>query len=1746
VRENYPKTPLLIDPFNAMGFVFVLRAATFTRIVSSPASCIAAAVFFGVFFASHRAGAQNATESSGDVTIEAESPAAQTSRPLADPNGGTATYSWSTSTAIGGFSGSGLIQVLPNDGNTVTGNWTTTSPELQYTVNFTNPGTYYVWLRGYAETTETVSVYVGLDGASPAAAQIDLPKLGGWSWSNTAAGSAVPVAVTVGSAGAHTLNIWMRDAGFALDKILLTRNANFSAEYSTDFWRNQSIYQIVTDRFFDGDPSNNSAVPNYNPSNGGQAHGGDFKGIEQKLDYIKALGATAIWMSPVVKNANGDYHGYAATDFYQTNPRMGTLADLQHMVSEAHKRGLLVINDVVVNHGSTWVDSADAGWAAFKYPPTGYNLKYNSGGNTYATPFDNASLNAAFGNTGLANIFHNNGGTQNWGDSTQVELGELSSLDDFKTETTYVRQKMKEIWTYWISAAGFDAYRLDTVKHVEMGFWDEWSPAIRAAAAAADKPNFFQFGEVYDGSDAKVGSYTGAKTSGIFKMESAIDYPLYYQMSSVFATATGNTGQIENRYNNLTAANYDASALDSLILNLDNHDQPRFLSASGSSAARLEVALAFLYTSRGIPSLYYGTEQDFNGGADPWDREDMFAGQFEGGPSLGDNFNMTGSRFKLVAKLNNLRRLFPALRTGTHNNLWSNWSAPGLFAYARRLGTEEVYVILNTATSSQTIGARPTIHPAGTILVNVLNPSETVTVTSGTDGIPAITMPATSYKMFVAQAQVKPLSPVVGAITPAHDAASISPAALVTVTFSQAMNPAATQAAFSTTPATTGTFAWGSGNTTLTYTPSSNLAGGTLYTVRIDGTAADAGGLTLYAPFESRFTTGASSSLARPSVNSFSSSNITDASATLGASVTPNGAATTVSFEYGSSVFYGSTTANQSVGTGNSPLPAGANLSGLLPSTTYHFRVAATNSQGTTYGPAATFATSAILPQVTTTAASFVTTTTASLNGDVNPNGLPTAIWFEYGVQPNVLTITTASQDVGNGTANIYPWASIGGLYPDTTYFFRIVALTGSDVVRGALQSFTTLAVKPAISAVGATGINSTVATLNSTVNPNGSDSSAWFEYGTTTGYGTATAAQTIAAASANATVSSSLTGLVAGQTYHFRAAASNPNGATYGSDQSFTTGFPAPSVTTGAASPITTTNATVSGTVNPNGRASGYWVEYGTTASYGLSTRQSAADDAEAYSSFSYTSPNNTGGSGFGSFMSYTTTSSSRGGVRLVTSSSTGGTANRMIDGAKSFSAYAGTSTSRGSHSGYRALSNPNQQHGTFTFSVRFDLDNTKGFSGLNIKSQTGTSFGTGELVSVGMMPPSGSLGGNNTLVVTDAAGQRNIDLGAEARGALIDVKIDFDTRTGACTLGAKFRADAAYKTVAGALKLSGDTVKLAAFGYLNSNCTGSSAQNLIFDGLQFTNSASAGNGAVPVSGTQALAGLTPNTLYHYHVAAGSDTGTAYGTDSTFFTGPDLALSKTHSGSFTQNGTGQFSITVTNAGGVATSGNVTVTEQPPAGMTISGMSGTGWTYNSANKTCSRSDALAAGAAYPPITASVVLDATAAANLTNSAAVAGGSDANPSNNSAADPFTVAAVSALSPIEAWRQQHFGSPQNSGSGADLFDASGDGLPNLVKYALGLDPTQPNLTGRPALSAANGILSLTFTRCRDAADITYAVEGTSDLDGAWSGIYSSATSPYEGGSNATHAVTVSDTIPLESTPAGRRFLRLKITCP
>jgi alpha-amylase len=653
--------------------------------------------------------------------------------------------------------------------------------------------------------------------------------------------------------------VWPRLVEAIVSLLVVFAGLTARGDQSPQFWQGQSIYQIITDRFFDGDASNNNAEGNYNPANSGSVHGGDFRGIEQKLDYIKALGATAIWISPVVLNGHGQFHGYAGRDFYQVAPHWGSLADLQHLTAAAHARGILMIDDIIVNHGDDLIYSTDAGYSAFLAPPDGYTLKYRSGSPTYAPPWDiyNSTYNSA--NNALTNLFHNNGGIPDYNTAQHYQLGELSGLDDFRTESAYVRSNMVEIYKYWIGQAGFDGFRIDTVKHVEMGFWQDWCPLVHSYAAGIGKPNFFMFGEVYDGSDALCGSYTGTQGGGAFTLDSVLDYPLYFLVGSVFASASGNTKQIEDRYGAI-AANYDPSAQMRLVTFLDNHDQPRFLSISGATTARLNVALAFLYTARGIPCLYYGTEQAFNGTTDPNDREDMFAGQFEQGPSVGDNFNMTHPQFQMVAKLNNFRRLYPALLTGSHVNKWNDPDSPGLFAYARRLGTQEVFVVFNTSTSTQTLTNRSTLFTAGTQIINLFDTNEVLTVTA-TPEIPPVTVPGTAAKIFVARSDWKPLDPVVVGNSPAHDAASVPTYSPIVLQFSQPMNRASVETNFGTLPAVSGSFAWSAAGDTMTFTAGgAGLPGLTMMTVRLTNAAVDAvSGNAMYSPYEMRFKTAASS-----------------------------------------------------------------------------------------------------------------------------------------------------------------------------------------------------------------------------------------------------------------------------------------------------------------------------------------------------------------------------------------------------------------------------------------------------------------------------------------------------------------------------------------------------------------------------------------------------------------------------------------------------------------------------------------------------------------------------------------------------------------------------------------------------------------------------------------------------------------------------------------------------------------------
>jgi alpha-amylase len=623
---------------------------------------------------------------------------------------------------------------------------------------------------------------------------------------------------------------------------------------SNGFWQAQSIYQIITDRFYDGDPSNNNADGNYNATGTTSVHGGDFLGAEQKLDYIKSLGATAIWISPIVVNASGAFHGYAGRDFYNVDPHWGTLSNLQHFVQAAHAKGLLVIDDIVCNHGGDLVYSTDSGYSSFLAPPAGYNLKYR-GSTKYAAPFN---TNAA--NPSLTNLFHNNGDIPDYNSAQHYQLGELSGLDDFRTESDYIRTNMAAVYQYWIQTAGFDGFRIDTVKHIENGFWQSWCPAVHQFAAtnsANPRPNFFMFGEILDSNEQLCGSYTGTKSGGAFMLDSVFDYPLYFLLGGVFGSASSATSQIDSHYANI-AAYYDTNAQARLVTFLDNHDQPRFLNSSTTN--RLAIALTFLYTARGVPCLYYGTEQAFNGATDPNDREDMFAGQFKDAGLAGvDSFNETHPLFQLVAKLNNLRRRYPAFAMGSYVAQY-NSSGPGLFAYSRRLGTQEVLVVINTAGSAQTLPACNVTYTPGTLLVNLLDTNETIPVTAASQ-TPLISIPSTAAKIFIARSQLLALDPVVATNFPAHGATNIATWSPIVLQFSQPMDTSSVQSGFSISPAVAGNFSWSSDNATLTFTPvGAGMAGLTNIFIHITNSAFDSlSGNPLFANYELMFKTAASS-----------------------------------------------------------------------------------------------------------------------------------------------------------------------------------------------------------------------------------------------------------------------------------------------------------------------------------------------------------------------------------------------------------------------------------------------------------------------------------------------------------------------------------------------------------------------------------------------------------------------------------------------------------------------------------------------------------------------------------------------------------------------------------------------------------------------------------------------------------------------------------------------------------------------
>ncbi|WP_426563025.1 pullulanase-type alpha-1,6-glucosidase [Angustibacter sp. McL0619] len=514
----------------------------------------------------------------------------------------------------------------------------------------------------------------------------------------------------------------------------------------------ERMYFVMADRFANGSTANDAGgltggrlETGLDPTAKGFYHGGDLKGLTGKLDYIKGLGTTAIWLTPSFKNrpvqgsgsdASAGYHGYWITDFTQVDPHLGTNADLTNLVAAAHRKGMKVFFDIITNHtadvidytqqqytyidkatkpykdaaGNTFDDKDYAGTDTFPTLDAATSFPYTP---TFRTEADKTVKVPAWLND--PTYYHNRGDSTFAGES--AEYGDFVGLDDLFTEQPAVLKGMTDIYKSWVDF-GIDGFRIDTVKHVNMEFWQSFSPAMQAEAKAQGNDDFFMFGEVYDARPSFMSQYT---TTG--KLPATLDFG-FQAAAKDFAL-----GKPTNEVRDLFAGDDYYTDTDSnayeLPTFLGNHDMGRigyFLKAGGVSdpAEQLQrdtLAHQLMYLTRGQPVVYYGDEQGFTGaggGNDQSARQDMFASQVAeynddpvvigGTPGSKDRY-LTGSpMYRAIKQVAALRQANPALADGTQVHRYAS-SAAGIYAFSRvdRKSKVEYLVAANNSTSAKTV-----------------------------------------------------------------------------------------------------------------------------------------------------------------------------------------------------------------------------------------------------------------------------------------------------------------------------------------------------------------------------------------------------------------------------------------------------------------------------------------------------------------------------------------------------------------------------------------------------------------------------------------------------------------------------------------------------------------------------------------------------------------------------------------------------------------------------------------------------------------------------------------------------------------------------------------------------------------------------------------------------------------------------------------------------------------------------------
>jgi alpha-amylase len=459
--------------------------------------------------------------------------------------------------------------------------------------------------------------------------------------------------------------------------------ASDSTQTSSD-WRGQIIYLVMTDRFYDGDTANNRAghADAYDPSHPRFCHGGDFAGLEKQIPYLKALGITSLWMTPVYRqvglcqgNLHGKmagYHGYwpdfKIPDDGAIEPKLGTEKDLSRLIQGLHNQQnkMKVIFDMVVNH-------------------SGYEATI-----THQKP----------------DWFSKNGDCNIEDDPVNCPL---AGLPDFKHGMGEVRTYLTDLSTQWIRKFPVDGVRLDTAKHVPLHYLEEWVGALRS-----ERPDIFLIAEVM--LDGNVDSLKQLKPYFDIGFDSAFNFPLRHTL--VDTIAKGGSVDILAHTVDQTMKLFTMERALYVVNLLDNHDLPRFINEPGFGVPeedivkRYQMALGLIFTLPGIPQVYYGGELGMYGGDDPdnrfdmpqwaWSEEDRAHGRDQARLSPPRFLPDPNETFLLTKKLIGIRRASKPLCFGNYAELWrqNGPSNPNVYAFIRVLDVDGVIVVLNNGSQS--------------------------------------------------------------------------------------------------------------------------------------------------------------------------------------------------------------------------------------------------------------------------------------------------------------------------------------------------------------------------------------------------------------------------------------------------------------------------------------------------------------------------------------------------------------------------------------------------------------------------------------------------------------------------------------------------------------------------------------------------------------------------------------------------------------------------------------------------------------------------------------------------------------------------------------------------------------------------------------------------------------------------------------------------------------------------------------